>query len=198
MAVSQQARATIKPDYRFLEAVQEHSDQAVSSCYRCLKCSAGCPMAEEMDYPPDKIVRMVQLGLKEKTLRSRAIWLCTGCVACSDRCPNGIDVAKVMDTLKQIAIEERYPAGEPRIAGFHKDFLGVVKQYGRLHEATLMALLKLKTRDLMSDMGVGIKMVLKGKIPILPQRIRGRAEVIRLFEIAAGGNSKPAAPGGAK
>jgi heterodisulfide reductase subunit C len=155
-------------------------------------------MAEEMDYPPDKIVRMVQLGLKETALRSRAIWLCTGCLACSDRCPNGIDVAKVMDTLKQVAMAERYPSGEPRISGFHKDFLGVVKQYGRLHEATLMALLKLKTRDLMSDMAVGIKMVLMGKIPILPQRIRGRAEVVRLIDIAAGSNSKPAAHGGAK
>lgn len=155
-------------------------------------------MAEEMDCPPDMVVRMVQLGLKDEVLRSRAIWLCTGCVACSDRCPNGIDVARVMDTLKQMSSEEHCPAGEPRIAAFHRDFLGVVKQYGRLHEATLMVLLKLKTRDLLSDMGVGIKMVLKGKIPPLPQRIRGRAEIAGLFGVAAGGNSKPSAPGGAK
>ncbi len=198
MAVSQQAVGTIKPDFRFLQTVQAHSGQVVSSCYRCLKCSAGCPMAEEMDFPPDKIVRMVQLGLKDAALKSKAIWLCTGCVACSDRCPNGIDVARVMDSLKQIALEERYPAGEPRIAGFHKEFLGVVRQYGRLHEATLMVLLKLKTRDLMSDMVVGIKMVLKGKIPPLPQRIRGRDEVVRLFDFASHGGSKRASNGGAK
>lgn len=198
MAVSEKTVGTIRPDFQFLNAIQEHSGQAVSSCYRCLKCTGGCPMAEEMDYPPDKLVRMVQLGLKETALRSKAIWLCTGCVTCSERCPNGIDVARVIDSLKQMAMEKKLPAGEQRIVAFHESFLGTVKQYGRLHEATMIALLKLKTRDLMSDVGVGLKLFLKGKIPPLPQRIRGRAEVAGLFDVADGRHSKPGSHGGAK
>jgi len=154
-------------------------------------------MAEEMDFPPDKLMRMVQLGLKESAIKSRAIWLCTGCVACSDRCPNGIDVAKVIDSLKQVAFREKVAMGEPRIVAFHESFLDTVKQYGRLHEVTMVALLKLKTRDVMSDVGVGIKMFFKGKFPPIPQRIRGRAEVVGLFKIADT-DSKPAAHGGAK
>lgn len=154
-------------------------------------------MAEEMDFPPDKLMRMVQLGLKDSAIKSRAIWLCTGCVACSDRCPNGIDVAKVIDSLKQMALQEKVTMGEPRIVAFHESFLDTVKQYGRLHEVTMVALLKLKTRDLMSDVGVGIKMFFKGKFPPMPQRIKGRADVAGLFRIADS-DSKPAAHGGAK
>ncbi len=197
MAVSQQPIGTIEPDFQFLNEIQQRSGQSVSSCYRCLKCSAGCPMAEEMDFPPDKLMRMVQLGLKDSAIKSRAIWLCTGCVACSDRCPNGIDVAKVIDSLKQMALQEKVTMGEPRIVAFHESFLDTVKQYGRLHEVTMVALLKLKTRDLMSDVGVGIKMFFKGKFPPMPQRIKGRADVAGLFRIADS-DSKPAAHGGAK
>lgn len=187
---------TVSPDFGFLKTVQAESQQAVSSCFRCFKCTAGCPMAEEMDYQPDRLVRMVQFGLREEALRSRAIWLCTGCLACSDRCPNGIDVARVIDTLKQMSIREACPAGDPRISDFHQSFLGVVRRYGRLHEATLIALLKLKSRDLTSDLGSGLRMFLKGKIPPLPQRVRGRGEVAGLFEAASRTESSANGGGG--
>ncbi len=182
MAVSEHSVSVIRPDFAFLREVQEQSGQSVSSCYRCLKCTSGCAMAEEMDYPPDRLIRMVQLGLREEALHSQAVWLCSGCLACTERCPNGIDVARVIDTLRQIATAEGLAPGERRIADFHESFLAVVKRYGRLHEASLIALLKLHSRDLFSDLGVGLKMFLKGKIPPLPERINGGSQVAGLIQ----------------
>ncbi len=162
----------------------------MSACYRCLKCTAGCPMAEAMDYQPDRLIRMVQLGLKDQALGSRSVWLCTGCLSCSERCPNGIDVARVVDTLKQMVLGERRRPGEPQIAVFHDAFLNTLKAYGRLHEATLIGVLKLRNHNWTSDLGLGIKMFLKRKIPLMPRRVRAR-EVAAMLDAARRQASSP-------
>lgn len=181
MALADGSAGIIRPDFAFLRAVEKRSGQPVRSCFRCLKCSAGCPVAEGMDYTPDRAVRMVQLGLKEQLLQSRAIWLCTSCLTCSDRCPNEIDVAAVMDSLRQMAQAEGYAPGERRVASFHRSFIDVVRRYGRLHEATLIGLLKLRSHDWLGDLGAGLGLFVRGKIPILPRRVRGAQQVQGLF-----------------
>jgi len=65
---------------------------------------------------------------------------------------------------------------------FHNLFLSIVKRLGRMHEASLMGLYKPLSRDLFSDLPMGLKMILKGKIPLLPHRIKGSDEVEKIFE----------------
>ncbi|MHB0869447.1 MAG: 4Fe-4S dicluster domain-containing protein [Chloroflexota bacterium] len=191
MATIHRSAEIIRPDFGFLKAVQRRSGQPIAGCYRCLQCSAGCPMAEAMDYPPDRLIRMIQLGLKEEALESRAIWLCTSCLTCADRCPNGIDVPAVVDVLRQMATVEGYRVGDPRVAAFHQGFLSVVRRYGRLHEATLIALLKLKSHDWLADVGSGLRLFLKGKIPVLPQPVRGGDQLAGLFRQTGADGSPP-------
>ena len=83
------------------------SGENVDLCFQCGACSSGCPMTEEMDYLPSKIIRLVQLGLEE-VLDSKTIWICTTCFNCEVRCPRGIDVANVMDALRQIVLRSKY------------------------------------------------------------------------------------------
>ena len=78
----------------------------VQDCYQCQKCSAGCPVAFAMDYKPNQIMQMVSLGMKDRVLSSKTIWVCASCYTCSTRCPNDIDIAKVMDWLRQTALRE--------------------------------------------------------------------------------------------
>jgi len=59
----------------------------ITRCYQCGKCTAGCPMAQSMDYSPRQIVRLLQLGLADDALRSRTIWMCASCETCATRCP---------------------------------------------------------------------------------------------------------------
>ena len=96
----------------FLRKVEELSGQSVWACYQCGCCSSGCPVAEEMDLLPNQMIRYVQLGLEEELLAAKTIWLCASCFQCFARCPRGIDISKIMDALRQMAMG----AGADRLA----------------------------------------------------------------------------------
>jgi heterodisulfide reductase subunit C len=157
------------------------SEQEVELCYHCHKCTAGCPVAVEMEFGPDRVLRMIQLGQGARVLTSRDIWICASCETCGTRCPNEINIAAVMDALRIIAVSEGHPTPEKNAPLFHRLFLGLVRQFGRMHEASLMALFKVRTLDLTSDMDSGLRMFLKGKIPILPHRVKGMQDVKRIY-----------------
>lgn len=153
----------------------------VESCYACGKCSAGCPMSFAMDYQPHQILRMVQLGLRDEVLRSRAIWICASCVTCTVRCPREVKFAQVMDSLRALSRRRAQKPGEPRVVAFHRSFLDVLRSGGRLHELGMTLTYKLRSGDLLGDMGLGLNMILRGKLKPLPARIRGRREVAEIF-----------------
>jgi heterodisulfide reductase subunit C len=92
---------------QFKDRVTELSGENVDLCFQCGACSSGCPMTQEMDYLPSKIIRMVQLGLEE-ALESKTIWVCTTCFNCEVRCPRGIDIANVMEALRQLVLRKKY------------------------------------------------------------------------------------------
>jgi len=75
-------------------------------CFACGTCTAGCPVAEvEERYNPRRIIRMVLLGYRDEVLRSDFIWLCAGCYTCQERCPQGVHVAEIMRTLRNMAVD---------------------------------------------------------------------------------------------
>jgi heterodisulfide reductase subunit C len=132
-----------------------------------------------MDYLPNQVVHLVRLGLGQKALESAAIWLCASCETCTTRCPMGIDLAAVMDALRKEARAAGIVGG--RVGVFHDTFLSSVKRYGRAHEIGLVGALKVKTKDFFSDLGLGVKMFLKGKFSLLPQRVKGIEQVREAF-----------------
>ena len=85
--------------------VEEASGQNVLACYQCGKCSAGCPVAGAMDLLPNQVIRLVQLGLVEEALTSQTIWYCAACLTCAARCPKGVDLPRVMEALRELAME---------------------------------------------------------------------------------------------
>jgi heterodisulfide reductase subunit C len=165
----------------FLQTVEALSGEPILLCYHCHKCTAGCPVVKEMEYGPDRILRMVQLGEKERLLRSHDIWLCAACETCGTRCPNGIDIAKVMDALRMEALRSGVTLAEPDAAKFHRLFLFVVQTLGRSHEASLLIAYKLWTLNLLADMDSGLQLFLKGKVPVIPKTIKGRDQIRRIF-----------------
>lgn len=87
-------------------SVAEISAQKIMSCYQCGKCTAGCPLADKMDYTPQEMMRLCQLGEIEELLNSKSIWLCTSCFQCGTRCPKGIEVQRVFEALRSLALRE--------------------------------------------------------------------------------------------
>ncbi|MDH7489950.1 MAG: 4Fe-4S dicluster domain-containing protein [Anaerolineae bacterium] len=168
-------------DPSFLPTVEALSHENIRRCYYCLKCTAGCPTAYAMDYGPAHVLKLVQLGQKDKVLQSKAIWMCVGCETCWTRCPNGIAAGHVMDALKQMALREGYAPAERRVLVLHRQFLTSIRLFGRVHELSMLALYKLLSGDLFTDLDLGARMFLRGKIPILPERIKGMSKIQQLF-----------------
>lgn len=163
--------------------VDRLSEQRVEDCYHCHKCTAGCPVVEEMAYGPDRILRMVALGEEEELLHSKDIWLCLGCFTCATRCPNDIDIAAVMDALRQMAVKQGVPAAERDALLFHRIFLGVVERFGRSHEAVMLGAFKVLSHvPLMNDVPAGVGLFMRGKVPLLPDRTKSGREVARMFK----------------
>ena len=167
----------------FLEYVARESAQPINLCYQCRKCSAGCPTVDEFDFPPNMVMRMIQLGRRDELLNSRAIWMCVSCETCGTRCPNGIWTSAVMDTLRAECLRDGVKPADPITVALHSSFVSNIRVFGRLHEATMLLLYKLRSRTIsLDDIQLGLKLFLRGKIPILPRRSENMEKIRRLFE----------------
>jgi heterodisulfide reductase subunit C len=163
----------------FLEEVIRESAVDIRACYQCQKCSAGCPVVSAMDISPNQVIRQIQYGKREKVLGCRSIWICASCHTCSVRCPNSIDIAKIMDTLRGISLRSGVVSGEKDISMFHKFFLSLIKYTGRTWEPGF-GIYKMKTGGLFGMMGWALKLFLRGKIGIIPT-FNGGKDLRRLF-----------------
>ena len=104
----------------FLEEVNEKINGVpIQRCYHCRKCTAGCPATPYMEYNPNRVIKMIQNGQREEVLNSSTIWLCMSCETCITRCPNEVDIARMMDVLRQMAIESGIGAREKNVLKFH-------------------------------------------------------------------------------
>jgi len=172
-------------DTDFSLEVKEASGANIDRCYQCLTCSLDCPVAFAMDYLPHQVVRLVQLGLRQKVLTSATIWVCANCESCATRCPNDVEIPKVMDALREMALRERAVAKEKDIVAFHQVFLGNIRRWGRQYELSLLLQLKIRTRDFFSDLGLGLRMLRQGKLKLRPPRLKDVTGVRAIFRKTA-------------
>jgi heterodisulfide reductase subunit C len=81
--------------------------EKIKLCFQCGTCTADCPIARFSEiYSPRKIMRMTQLGMKDRLLSSESLWLCAACFTCVDHCPQDVDIAGVVRTLRNMAVKE--------------------------------------------------------------------------------------------
>ena len=157
--------------------------EKIKSCIQCGTCSASCPTAYAMDYTPRWIIAALWAGQWERVLRSNTPWLCASCYYCTVRCPSGIEFTDLMYALKRLAIERGiYPKGSPVL---YQAFTETVDKYGRSAEMELMLLYHLRRLDLwglIKMAPLGLKMLLKGRLPLLPHRIEGRRDLARMLD----------------
>lgn len=79
----------------------------VRKCMRCGKCSATCPSYDEMEYHPHQFVYMVEKGDIEPLLNSESLYRCLTCFACVERCPRGVEPAKVVEAVRLAAVRKQ-------------------------------------------------------------------------------------------
>jgi heterodisulfide reductase subunit B len=161
----------IDRDEPLSNTVLERIGQNIFRCYQCVKCTAGCPLADRFDLTPNQVMRSLQLN-DSSVLSSKAIWLCAGCQTCSTRCPQDINVVGIMDDLRIEARRRNIPSAVPDIDRFNRLFMLFVKWFGRLPELIFILVYKLTRGKPFADMGMGLRMMQKGKLKWLPHFVR--------------------------
>ena len=91
----------------FREQILRISGADVRKCMRCGKCSAACPSYDEMEYHPHQFVNMVNDGKIEQLMQSESIYKCLTCFACVERCPRGVEPAKVVEAVRLEVIRQQ-------------------------------------------------------------------------------------------
>jgi heterodisulfide reductase subunit C len=170
--------------------IQERLKVDVRECYQCGKCTAGCPVAYAMDAGPQHIIRGIQLEQYDWVLSRNTYWICASCITCTTRCPCEIDIALIMDGLRELALEQGIQPAERTVKVFHQVFLQWIRLTGRMYEAGLVGLYNLRSGQLLASADLILPMMTSGKIHLLPKRYPGQDEVERIFErtIARGEN----------
>ena len=90
-----------------LDEILRASGVDVRKCMRCGKCTATCPAFDEMEYHPHQFVYMLEKGEIEKLAASPSIYKCLSCFACVDRCPRGVEPAKLVEAVRLAVIREQ-------------------------------------------------------------------------------------------
>ena len=167
--------------HQFRNEIVALSGEDASNCVQCGKCTASCPIALEMDLQPSQVLRYIQVNSRKPVLQCATIWLCASCETCSSRCPEGIEIATVMDTLRKLAVEEGLATGQEQIVAFDEIFLDSIKRHGRVHELGLVIRYNMASRKPLKDAHLGPLMLGKGKLGLLAHKIREKAKIREIF-----------------
>jgi heterodisulfide reductase subunit C len=144
-------------------------------CLQCGSCGGSCPSGAEMEYTPRTLIAMINAGDRDAVLAANTMWACVSCYFCTSRCPQNIPITDIVYTLKRMSIAERRYSGTdaPALA---KTFTDFVERYGRSYEAGLATgyhlLKRWKPMEMMKMGPMGIKIFLRGRMAILPTKIR--------------------------
>jgi heterodisulfide reductase subunit C len=144
-----------------------------------------------MDLLPSTVIRLVQYGEVQQAASAQSPWQCVACLTCSTRCPKSVNIAGVMDALKQISLEKKcvHPK-QKRIVAFQRSFLNAVKRNGRINEIEMVA--EYKIRGFLGDANpilalkdadLGLPMLTRNKLSIrVGSPVKNKALVRRIFD----------------
>jgi len=163
------------------EVLDTPGGKLVMQCYQCGTCSGSCPVIDEMQYGPRRILYMIQSGMEEEVLTSPDIWRCVSCYSCANRCPRGIEITTLMADLRRMAVAKGYV--QDKEAQFGQAFAETVQMHGRMFEPELIVRYYLRVLDvvgLLRMAPMGIRMLLKGKLPLRPDRVKQLQQVRKI------------------
>ncbi len=158
--------------------------ERIARCIQCGTCTGSCPVSYAMDISPRMVIALFRAGEIGQILRSRTIWICASCYMCTTRCPQAIKITDILYALKRTAMDqglfpERFP-----VYLLSKIFVRNVNRYGRNQEVLLLMLYYLRRNPfkLLRLLPFGITMLRKGRLSLLPSKIKGIATVRKILD----------------
>lgn len=172
---------TSEEDKACVNRISQHACVDIHDCYQCGKCSAGCPMADAMDVPPQQIMRLLQLGLVDQVLDAKSPWICAQCMTCSSRCPRKIDTAAIMREVRRESHEAgRHARSESNV--FESLFIKGIRSKGRSNEQYLAAQFNMTSGHFIQDALKAPKMFSKNMIGLQTQQSENPEAIARLID----------------
>jgi heterodisulfide reductase subunit C len=146
----------------------------LNTCIQCGSCSGSCPVVDYMDQTPRRIIGMINANLKEEVLACNTYWFCASCYQCSVRCPTNIDIAEIMYAVKRYSIWHKTYSDDLVGPIFSEAFIKTVVRSGRSYEPLLAPtyMIGMRPKEFVQEAFMATKMMLKGRIPVLPPRIK--------------------------
>jgi heterodisulfide reductase subunit C len=167
---------TTKPDFgqEVSNLLYAAEGSPLNTCIQCGTCSGTCPVAKYMDHTPRRLIAMINAGMKDEVMASNTFWYCASCFHCTVRCPSDIDIAEAMYALKRYSIwKGQYKEG---LIGptFSETFVKMIVRSGRSYEPILAPsyIFSYGVAKFFQEAFNATAMMLKGRIPILPERIK--------------------------
>ncbi len=171
----------------FLEQVNKiPAGERLKRCIQCGTCTGSCPVSYAMDISPRELIALFRSGEMETIMKSRTIWICASCYACTTRCPSGIKITDIIYALKRTAMEKNYQSIAPQVQTLARLFVSNLMAYGRLHEGTLIRKYYTKTNiwKLFSLIPLGRKMLKNRRLALFPKKIKGRVALASIIKRA--------------
>ncbi|MCX8010243.1 MAG: 4Fe-4S dicluster domain-containing protein, partial [Ignavibacteria bacterium] len=160
--------------------------ERIKRCIQCGTCTGSCPVSYAMDISPRELIALFRAGEMERILKSRTIWICASCYACTTRCPSGIKITDIIYALKRTAMEKNHSSSAPQVQILANLFVQNLMKYGRLHEGTLIRKFytKVKLSKFFDLIPLGKKMIEKKRIAIFPKRIKAYQSLSKIIKKA--------------
>jgi len=104
-------------DKDFTQLFVDAGIDTVEHCFQCGTCTGGCPSGRRTPYKIRQIVRKCLMGLKDEVISDDALWLCTTCYTCQERCPREIKIVEIVKMARNIAAESGFMAPAHKATG---------------------------------------------------------------------------------
>jgi heterodisulfide reductase subunit C2 len=160
--------------------------QRIKRCIQCGTCTGSCPVSYAMDISPRQLIALFRAGELETIMKSRTIWICASCYACTTRCPSGIKITDIVYALKRTAMEMRQKSDAPQVQILANLFIKNISLFGRLHEGTLIGMYYTRTgiTKLFGYIPLARLMLRTKRLAVLPRRIKSRHSFARIIRKA--------------
>jgi len=152
-------------------------------CVQCATCSSTCPVVDFVDHTPRDLILLINADRKDEVLSSNMFWTCASCYQCTEKCPKGIDPAELMYALKRYSLwKNSYKEG---LIGpdFSRRFVRTILRNGKSYEPGLAPAFIFEGgfKGLMGELQTGLKLLAKGRLPLIPARIKRRDNFRRML-----------------
>ena len=158
--------------------------EQIPSCIQCGVCTGTCPVAEEMEFPPRKLIALIRAGARDEVLSSSSIWYCLSCYMCTVRCPRDIKPTELVHALESLANQQGFSIKGTRTPIMYRSFVNSIKGNGRVHEFGMMFRYYLKTNPLaaVKMLRVGLQLFLHNRMPLMPKKVKGGEDLSRIIQ----------------